>query len=263
MADCSCKQAEKPACCAACAAGKPCEKSAVEAVVENVKVEKTVAVLTGARAGEPLMGVAESRYDVVPCGSGCSGAGTPSAIRFERYANGAFEKLAETSLPRKLSKTYASKEGMQCLPWVRVQRDPERFNACLARAASIGPMDDPKNVFTWLHEYMASQDQEVFLVILLDTQLGVRGLSEIVRGARDGVEVPIPDVLRIVLVEGATSFIVVHNHPSGRNSNPSEADKELTKSIAAAGKSVNVELMDHVIICTKGYFSFAEHGLIK
>lgn len=275
--------------CETCAKGLPCSAhaSAPASSVATSAAAEPIApasdALTGTRiesskagrlagkerVGEPLFGVAEAdpRYDV-----GCFGAcepstgGPPRAIRFERAVRSgegfAFESVKDVALPRSLCNQYASRARGTCLPWVRVVRDPESFRACLARAVRIGAMDEPKNVFKLVGDYMATQDQEVFLAIMLDTQLHVRSVSEIVRGSRAGVEVPTPDVLRIVLVEGASTFIVVHNHPSGRNVNPSKSDKALTKSLAQAAKSVKVQMMDHVIVGVNRFYSFRKHRLL-
>jgi len=53
----------------------------------------------------------------------------------------------------------------------------------------------------------------------------------------------------------------VHNHPSG-NLQPSEADKALTNKIVEAGKLMDISILDHIILSSKGYFSFADEGLV-
>jgi hypothetical protein len=225
-------------------------------------------LLTGNTASEPLFAVAEPGGDQVACcGPACEGAGTPNAVVFDRFAASegggyAIKESIETPFSKELTGAYASRTP-QCLPWVRIARDPERFRSCLAAAKAIGPMTGPKSVCKLVGEYMMSQDQEVFLAILIDSQLMVRGISEIARGARDKVDVPVPDVLRIAVVEGASAIIVVHNHPS-TVCKPSDSDKLLTETIRDASQTVNLELMDHVIICTKTkFYSFAEAGKLK
>lgn len=225
-------------------------------------------LMTGNTASEPLFAVAEPSGDQVACcGPACEGAGTPNAVVFDRFAASegggyAIKESIETPFSKELTGAYASRTP-QCLPWVRIARDPERFRSCLAAAKAIGPMTGPKSVCKLVGEYMMSQDQEVFLAILIDSQLMVRGISEIARGARDKVDVPVPDVLRIAVVEGASAIIVVHNHPS-TVCKPSDSDKLLTETIRDASQTVNLELMDHVIICTKTkFYSFAEAGKLK
>ena len=59
----------------------------------------------------------------------------------------------------------------------------------------------------------------------------------------------------------ASSIIVAHNHPS-MNLTPSEADRELTKKLREGGKLLDIKVLDHLIVTTEGYYSFADDGAI-
>lgn len=229
------------------------------ATCQTAANEKLEAIAEPGFSNEPLVAFADE-VRVAKCGS-CptDGGGPPRFVRFERYEHGAIAVLKEYALPNPLVRTFADRTKHNCLPWVRVQRDPDRFRSCMVEARRLGSMDDSDKVYRLLKEHMVAQDQEVFVVLLLDTHMQVRGVSEIARGARDAVQVPVPDTLRIVLVDGATVFVIAHNHPTG-NTDPSPADVELTKHIQRAGKEVGVELMDHLIFGDRGYYSFREHG---
>jgi hypothetical protein len=219
--------------------------------------------------GEPLFAVAEGEGQVACMGEECCeeeiGEGSPKGIRFDRYAvaeDGGYELRDSVSaeLPQNLINRY-EKRAPACLPWVRVTRDPRRFRACLSKARAIGPMDDAKKVYELVGEHLLSEDQEVFLAILVDVQLQVRAVSEVARGTRDRAPVSIPDTLRVAIVDGASGIIVCHNHPSGR-AHPSEADVELTKALAEACKKVQLNLLDHVIVGggSPPYYSFSQHN---
>jgi DNA repair protein RadC len=222
-----------------------------------------------AEASEPLVAVYESESaenpSVFGCGSsncGPTSYGHPTAIRVQRISMTGIVQPNPTDieLPATLQEAYSNgntAKSPACLPWVRVTRDPARFSSCLAEARKIGPIQSPKKVYELFKQQGLSEDQEVFYVLLLDTQFQCRGVGEISRGARDRVQTPIPDLLRLPLVDGAITFIVVHNHPSGKV-NPSEADKQVTVAINEAGKAVGVPLFDHVIIGTDSYYSFLE-----
>lgn len=174
-------------------------------------------------------------------------------------ANEKMEAIAEPS--------ESTEEGTKCLPWVRIAVDPKRFHVCLAEARKAGRVESSQKLFSVMKDvltnknFMVTEDQEIFVVILLDTQLYVRGISEVARGARDRVSVSIPDVLRVVVVSGATAFVVAHNHPSGKI-NPSQADRDLTKSIKEAADAIGIPLFDHLVIGAEGYYSFADHRLL-
>lgn len=254
----------------ACGCSGGADKAKLDIAVVGVQKTESVVVgrgrlVTGQSVGEPLIAVAEGTENrVACCGGACeNAAGTPNAVVFDKYVpreGGGYEiqSTSPSPLPAELISKYAERAPV-CLPWVRVSRDPERFRGCLAAARALGPLDNSKAVAKLVGEYLAAQDQEVFLSILVDVQLQVRAISEIARGARDRVDVPIPDTLRIAIVEGATAFIVVHNHPTGVL-RPSDSDTLLTKSLQEAAKTVGLDLMDHVIVGAKGHYSFAEHG---
>lgn len=253
-----------------------------EVALEQTKIETTKLrtgpgqLVMGGVSREPLLAVSESvamegvdqpveECNVYGCGECCEPSGPPSAVRFDRYKKNPLEAVYECEpgkahpLPPKLARIY--KESPSCIPFVSVSRDPATFRNCLAMARRIGPITDAKKVFELLGEFLCRQDQEVFLVLLLDSQLQVRGVSEIARGGRDAVTVPVPDVLRIAIVDGASAIVVVHNHPSGVLK-PSESDKLLTESLKKAAKEVHLRLFDHVIVGATGFYSFASHHLL-
>jgi DNA repair protein RadC len=59
----------------------------------------------------------------------------------------------------------------------------------------------------------------------------------------------------------ASGIILAHNHPSG-NLNASQADLDLTKKLKEAGKLLDIQVLDHLIVAGQKYFSFADEGLI-
>jgi len=65
----------------------------------------------------------------------------------------------------------------------------------------------------------------------------------------------------VALKSCSTSIIAVHNHPSG-NLNPSDADMVITQKIKDAGKILEIQLLDHLIITSESFFSMADNGLI-
>jgi DNA repair protein RadC len=59
----------------------------------------------------------------------------------------------------------------------------------------------------------------------------------------------------------ASGIIVCHNHPSG-NLNPSESDSKITLKIKEAGNLMDIQLLDHIIVSGKDYYSFADNGML-
>ncbi|MDZ7650383.1 MAG: JAB domain-containing protein [Cytophagales bacterium] len=89
----------------------------------------------------------------------------------------------------------------------------------------------------------------------------VLGIFELSTGGVSGT-VADPKLIFAAALKGAASgMILAHNHPSG-NLQPSQADLDLTKKIREAGKLLEIQLLDHVIVTSEGYYSFADEGLI-
>jgi DNA repair protein RadC len=68
-------------------------------------------------------------------------------------------------------------------------------------------------------------------------------------------------VLKTALEARASGFIAVHNHPSG-NLEPSRADIELTEKLKQGGRILDLPMLDHLIVSERGYYSFADEGMI-
>jgi DNA repair protein RadC len=154
-------------------------------------------------------------------------------------------------------------DGSACKPWLRVERDEKRYEACMKIAESIGPVDSPKKAFTLLGQALGAEDQEVFGAMYLDTHLQIRGLAETGRGEMDAVMAPIGPTLRIAIAEGATGVLIFHTHPT-LYTEPSDADVQVTAAFDAACRAVHLFLVDHIIIGGgRRFFSFADAGYLK
>lgn len=117
------------------------------------------------------------------------------------------------------------------------------------------------DVASFISPGMKDQLQEVFVVVFLNRNHQVVGQKELFRG---GVAATIIDpklVFREAMHHLASGIIVAHNHPSG-SLTPSKADIEITKKLAEGGKWFDIKLLDHLIISDKGYYSFADEGLL-
>lgn len=102
---------------------------------------------------------------------------------------------------------------------------------------------------------------EEFWILLLD-----RSNKEIARkrtsmGGVSGTVVDAKVIFKMAIDAVASSIILIHNHPSGSNF-PSKEDKELTKQLKEAGKTLDIPILDHLIVAGKKYFSFADNGIL-
>lgn len=103
---------------------------------------------------------------------------------------------------------------------------------------------------------------EEFKVMLLNRSNKVLGVILISKGGISGTVVDIRQILQAALKSNASSIICAHNHPSG-NKQPSEADQKITQKVASAGKLMDIQLLDHLVLVPGNeYFSFSDEGLI-
>lgn len=158
------------------------------------------------------------------------------------------------------------KPGSKCRPFLKIEKDSEKFAACNALADELGEINTPKKAFQIIEDAIGEEVNEVFGVMMLDIHLRFKGLAETGRGEPASVMAPLQPTLQIALASGANSIVIWHCHPSGVDAEPSEADKETTEAFAEACEVVGLPLIDHVIIAgdvrNRSYFSFAEDGLL-
>ena len=103
--------------------------------------------------------------------------------------------------------------------------------------------------------------QEEFKVLLMNRCNKVIGVFEAASGGITGTVADPRLILATALKCLATGIILAHNHPSG-NLKPSAADENLTSKIKEAAKYHDITVLDHLIITSEGYFSFADEGLL-
>ncbi len=103
--------------------------------------------------------------------------------------------------------------------------------------------------------------KEFFQVMLLSRANNVLGIAEISVGSTVGTVVNIKEIFQLALKMNASFIILCHNHPSG-NLTPSMEDLNLTRNITSFGKMIDVGIIDHLILTSEGYYSFADNGFI-
>lgn len=115
--------------------------------------------------------------------------------------------------------------------------------------------------FALLHPHLADLPVEEFWVILLNNSSQVLKMEKLSGGGITFSSVDLRILFKLALENYATGIIIAHNHPSGKMQE-SEADCRITKEIAAAGKILNITLLDHIIVCQNSYISFADKGIL-
>jgi DNA repair protein RadC len=103
--------------------------------------------------------------------------------------------------------------------------------------------------------------QEEFKVMLLNRGNKVIGIYQASAGGLTGTVADPRLILAAAIKSLAVSIILSHNHPSG-NLKPSRADEELTQKIKVAASYHDIRVIDHIIITSEGYYSFADEGVL-
>ncbi len=118
----------------------------------------------------------------------------------------------------------------------------------------------PSDVAALVSYEMEGFEQEHLWVILLDTRNRVISIERLYKGSLNASTVRIAELFRPAIQRNAASIALVHNHPSGDPA-PSPEDVALTRGVIQAGKLLDIDLLDHLVIGQGKYVSMKERGL--
>jgi len=118
-----------------------------------------------------------------------------------------------------------------------------------------------RDVFTLMHPVLGDLPHEEFWVLYLNRSNKIIDKMKISQGGVTGTVTDIKIIMKMALDKLALAVILCHNHPSG-NTEPSQADIDITSKIKAAGTFCDVAVLDHIIIADKKYTSLADEGII-
>ncbi len=118
----------------------------------------------------------------------------------------------------------------------------------------------PKDTLERLKKY-STKTQEYFLVVTLNGSHEIINVHEATKGLANRTLIHPREVFRTAIEDNSVAIIIAHNHPSG-NPEPSTEDIELTKRIKDAGEIIGINVLDHIIISRRDYYSFKEHSIL-
>ena len=118
-----------------------------------------------------------------------------------------------------------------------------------------------KDVADIFQPLLADLQHEEFWILFLNRSNKVINRTKLSQGGISGTVTDVRIVMKKAIECLASGIIVCHNHPSG-NLNPSESDSKITQKIKEAGNLMDIQLLDHLIISDKDYYSFADNGLL-
>lgn len=118
-----------------------------------------------------------------------------------------------------------------------------------------------RDVYTLLIPQLQDIPHEEFWILLLNRANRVIKKHQISQGGVAGTVADPKIIFKVAVEELASGIILAHNHPSG-NLTASQADIDLTRKLREAGKLLEIQVLDHVIVAGQKYFSFADEGML-
>lgn len=157
---------------------------------------------------------------------------------------------------------FCAMHGMGQAKYVQLQAVLEMARRALREQMQCGDaLSSPRTVRDYLRLLLGVRQQEVFLVIFLDSQHRVLVAEEMFHGTLTQTSVYPREVVKRALAHNAAAVILAHNHPSGV-AEPSEADRLLTDALKQACSLVDVQVLDHFVVTAGETLSFAERGML-
>ena len=133
-----------------------------------------------------------------------------------------------------------------------------RGQALFAKSPTITSSND---IFKLMSPVLTDLEVEEAWVLFLNHGSKLIRKQRISIGGLSATQVDVRVILKEALLCNAVAFCLIHNHPSG-NINPSASDDRLTRLVFEAGNTLNIKLLDHIIVGNDKYFSYADEGRI-
>jgi len=118
-----------------------------------------------------------------------------------------------------------------------------------------------KDAYDIFYADLSDKNYEEFWILLLDRANHIIKKINISEGGLSGTIADPKKIFKLALEHNCSSIILAHNHPSN-NIVPSDNDIKLTKNILAAGRTLEIGVLDHIIVGSDNYFSFADESMI-
>lgn len=131
----------------------------------------------------------------------------------------------------------------------------------IAELPDAGQIKCSKDAADIFQPLLSDLHHEEFWILFLNRSNRVIDRMKLSQGGISGTVTDVRIIMKKAVEFLASAIIVCHNHPSG-NLNPSDADSKITGKIKEAGSIMDIQLLDHIIISGKDYYSFADNGLI-
>lgn len=145
---------------------------------------------------------------------------------------------------------------------VRIIAAFELAHRCSIESAErIASISSSKEAFELIHPMLSGIKHEEVWILYLNNANKILHKMQLSKGGLTSTLVDLRLIFNKAIELLATGVIVCHNHPSG-SLRPSQADKNITKKLVRAGETLDIKVIDHLIITEKDYFSFADSNLL-
>ncbi len=131
----------------------------------------------------------------------------------------------------------------------------------LEEGLKLEKITSSRSVYNIMQPILGELPHEEFWILYLNNSNKVIQKNQLSKGGITGTLVDVRLVLKNALETGATALILCHNHPSG-TLKPSQADKDITQKLKTAAHSLDIKVLDHLIVIEKAYFSFADENIL-
>jgi DNA repair protein RadC len=122
-------------------------------------------------------------------------------------------------------------------------------------------VDTSKAAYHAIKRYLVDLNHEEFWILLVGHNCKLIGRELMSKGGMTATVADPKVIFGVALRQSAANIMLAHNHPSG-NLKPSQQDIDLTKKLVAAGRLLDIKVLDHLIITDSGYYSMADEGII-
>ena len=144
----------------------------------------------------------------------------------------------------------------------QVRQLHEQINSYLhkCQVSERPSINSPADAAELLKPFIGNLDHEELWVIVLDRRNKVVQFVKLYQGSVSSSQVRVGEVFRQAVIEQASSVLIAHNHPSN-DPTPSPDDVAVTRAIVQAGKLLDIEVLDHIVVCADRFVSLKERGL--
>ena len=168
----------------------------------------------------------------------------------KKYNFNKLEELSVKDLAKECSGNF--NKALQILSLIEICK---RYNK-LVRKGYSRSIESAQDIFNMFVDELRSIKKEYLHMLLLDSKNRIIGKPELISiGTLDQALIHPREIFKEAIRNSASRIILVHNHPSG-DCNPSKHDEEITKNLFRAGKILGMNIIDHIIIGNKDYYSF-------